>query len=178
MRAEIQTVTPETLAAFRAGLRHLSDHLGDAHRADAQTLGAALFGPNPFALALMAADGTGALLAMPVFSTIHGGPGLYVSDLWVAEAARGTGMGRRLLSAALNQTLWGAPRFLKLTVYADNPGARAVYDRLGFQPQDADTVMLLDSAPLAALKDSEQRLQPVPAAQHPVPLIGPVQNAR
>ncbi len=153
MSAPIQIVTPETLPAFHAGLRHLSDHLGDAHRAEAEALGAALFGPHPFALGLMAADGTGALLAMPVFSTIHGGAGLYVSDLWVAEAARGSGMGRRLLSAALNQTLWGAPRFLKLTVYEDNPSARAVYDRLGFQPQEADTVMLLDGAPLTSLKD-------------------------
>ncbi len=150
----IQTVTAETLTAFHAGLRHLSDHLGDAHRADAKVLGAALFGPHPFALGLMAADGTGALLAMPVFSTIHGGPGLYVSDLWVAEAARGSGMGRRLLSAALNHTIWGAPRFLKLTVYADNPSARAVYDRLGFQEQDDDTVMLLEGAQLGVLKDA------------------------
>ncbi|WP_113912219.1 GNAT family N-acetyltransferase [Roseovarius dicentrarchi] len=150
----IQTVTPETLTAFHAGLRHLSDHLGDAHRADADALGAALFGPQPFALGLMAADGTGALLAMPMFSTIHGGPGVYVSDLWVAEAARGSGMGRRLLSAALNQTIWGTPRFLKLTVYSDNPAARAVYDRLGFQPQDADTVMLLEGAPLTVLRDA------------------------
>ena len=150
----IQTVTTETLTVFHAGLRHLSDHLGDAHRADAKALGAALFGAHPFALGLMAADGTGALLAMPVFSTIHGGPGLYVSDLWVAEAARGSGMGRRLLSAALNHTIWGAPRFLKLTVYADNPSARAVYDRLGFQEQDDDTVMLLEGAQLGVLKDA------------------------
>ncbi|MCQ0093583.1 N-acetyltransferase [Roseovarius sp. M141] len=153
MSVAIQIVTPETLPAFHAGLRHLSDHLGDSHRADADALGAALFGPHPFALGMVAEDGTGALLAMPVFSTIYGGAGLYVSDLWVAEAARGTGMGRRLLSGALNQTLWGAPRFLKLTVYEDNPSARAVYDRLGFQPQEADTVMLLEGAQLGALKD-------------------------
>ena len=63
-------------------------------------------------------------------------------------------MGRRLLSAALNQTIWGTPRFLKLTVYSDNPAARAVYDRLGFQPQDADTVMLLEGAPLTVLRDA------------------------
>ncbi len=153
MSAAIQIVTPETLPAFHAGLRHLSNHLGDAHRADGDALGAALFGAHPFALGLMAEDSTAALLAMPVFSTIHGGTGLYVSDLWVAEAARGTGMGRRLLSAALNQTIWGAPRFLKLTVYEDNPGARAVYDRLGFEPQEADTVMLLHGVRLGRLKD-------------------------
>ncbi len=153
MTQPILRVTPESLPAFHAGLRHLSDHLGDAHRADAKGLGAALFGPHPFALGLMAEDGTGALLAMPVFSTIHGGAGLYVSDLWVAEAARGSGMGRRLLSAALNQTLWGAPHFLKLTVYDDNPAARAVYDRLGFAPQDADKVMLLEGSAMSNLKD-------------------------
>lgn len=152
MSMDIQTVTPETLPAFHAGLRHLSTHLGDPHHADADALHMALFGPHPFALGLIAADGTGALLAMPVFSTSLGGPGLYVSDLWVAQAARGTGMGRRLLSAAVNHTRWGAPRFLKLTVYTDNPAARAVYDRLGFQPQEADQVMVLTDAPLEALK--------------------------
>lgn len=153
MGRAIHTVTPETLGVFHAGLRHLSDHLDDTHRAAPEALEAALFGPAPFALGLLAEDGTGALLATPMFSTIHGGPGIYVSDLWVAEAARGSGLGRRLLAEALQRSPWGTVRFLKLTVYHDNSGARAVYDRLGFQPEADDTMMLLQGAPLTSLKD-------------------------
>lgn len=154
MTYAIRTVTPESLPAFHAGLRHLSDHLGDTHRAEESALANALFGPAPFALGLMAGQGAGVLLALPAFSTIHGGPGLYVSDLWIAGAARGAGLGRRLLAAALRETIWGTPRFLKLTVYEGNPAARAAYDRLGFAPAQGETGMLLEGRAMDKLKDT------------------------
>lgn len=79
---------------------------------------------------------------------------MFVSDLWVAESARGKGLARRLLAATLREgARRNAGRFLKLTVYQDNPKARAVYDRLGFAAQAGETNMILTGAPLETLRD-------------------------
>jgi ribosomal protein S18 acetylase RimI-like enzyme len=82
-----------------------------------------------------------------VFSTVRGGAGLYVSDLWVAPEARSAGLGHRLLKAAEARAAeaWGAG-FLRLTVYDDNPRARAFYDRLGFHSDPRETPLAIDFA--------------------------------
>ena len=102
------------------------------------------------------ADGAvvGAVVFSPFFSTVRGGAGAYVSDLWVSEATRGSGLGRRLLAAARDAAgaEWGA-RFLKLAVYLDNPRARAFYIRLGFAPHDGEVYLTLGGPALAALGD-------------------------
>jgi ribosomal protein S18 acetylase RimI-like enzyme len=79
--------------------------------------------------------------------------GVYVSDLWVADTARGQGLGKRLLSAVAEDagTVWNAG-YLKLAVYDDNDGARAFYDRLGFAPMADETIMLLDRSGFETLK--------------------------
>jgi ribosomal protein S18 acetylase RimI-like enzyme len=81
------------------------------------------------------------------------GAGVYVSDLWVSEATRGKGLGRRLLRAVADDAGRSGARFLKLVVYDDNPDARAFYDRLGFSASQGETILTLDETGLAALKD-------------------------
>jgi ribosomal protein S18 acetylase RimI-like enzyme len=142
---------------LNAALLHLSKDIGDAHGATADMLRAAGFGDNPAFRALLAEqDGevVGAALYSPVFSTVRAGAGVYVSDLWVSEAARGKGLGRRLLQAVTGDAgaVWNA-RFLKLVVYDDNPQARAFYDRLGFSASQGEIILTLDKTGLAALKD-------------------------
>lgn len=132
MTLAITRVTTTTLPVFEAGLRNLADALGDPYTCAHSTLAASVCGADAPCLGLLVArDGAplGVLLGSPVFSTMLGGCGLYVSDLWVARGARGQGLSRRLLAHA-QQT--SAATFLKLAVYEDNPTARAVYDRLGF----------------------------------------------
>ena len=143
------------MATLAAALERLSADMGDTHRADAATLTAACTGPDPACHGLLAFAGAqvvGAALLSPVFSTTTGCAGTYVSDLWVSRAARGTGLGRRLLRAAAEEgrARWQAG-FVKLAVYDDNPAARAFYDRLGFRHLDRDQVMILDTETL--LKD-------------------------
>ncbi|SNR43392.1 GNAT family N-acetyltransferase [Puniceibacterium sediminis] len=140
-----------------AALRQLATDLNDRYTADQATLAAAVCGPGADCLALLATrNGSpmGAVLAAPVFSTMRGGAGLYVSDLWVTESVRGKGLARRLLASALQHgTQRNAGHFLKLTVYRDNPGARAAYDRLGFTGQPDETNMTLTGPALENLKE-------------------------
>ncbi len=128
-------------------LRHLSDDLGDDHVAGQQALRAALGGALPSAHAILALEGDvlrGAVLFSPVFSTVRGAPGLYVSDLWVSDDARGKGLGRGLLAAAADRAghLWHAD-WMSLAVYHSSIASRQFYERLGFTPDIAATVMKL-----------------------------------
>ena len=144
------------LERLDAGLRRLSEGLGDDHRARIGDLRRAGFGAMPSFRALIAETGDtlmGLALFSPVFSTMRGTAGLYVSDLWVAEEARGRGLGQGLLTAAAREagTLWGA-HFLRLVVYDNNPAAQRFYRRLGFSTDTGEILMTLDGNGLSALK--------------------------
>jgi len=85
--------TPESLPLLHRGLRALSEDLGDPFRLTPEGLDAALFGPSPACHGLLALGPGDALMGValysPVMSSVMGRAGVYVSDLWVAEAARG-----------------------------------------------------------------------------------------
>ncbi|MEX5729811.1 ribosomal protein S18 acetylase RimI-like enzyme [Rhodovulum iodosum] len=152
----IRPATEADIDMLDAGLRRLSEGMGDSHRASVADLRRAGFGPRPSFRALLAeVDGAlgGLALFSPVFSTMRGAAGLYVSDLWVAEAGRGQGLGRRLLARAAGEaeTLWGA-RFLRLVVYDDNPAAQRFYRRLGLSADRREILMTLDEDGLDALE--------------------------
>ncbi len=71
-------------------------------------LGAALFGPRPFAEVILAClDGTpvGFALFFHNFSTFLGKPGIYLEDLFVRPEARGLGVGKRLLAWLARTTI-------------------------------------------------------------------------
>ena len=92
------------------------------------------FGARPcFECLLAEANGEAVGLAIhrPSYSTFDGRPGLYVEDLFVAEAARGLGIGRMLMArlAAIARER-GCSR-MSLAVLHWNP-ARDFYRRLGF----------------------------------------------
>lgn len=151
----IRLAGPGDMAALHAGLSRLSDELGDRHRATEAALAQACTAPQPAAYGFVAGDGPeGAALAAPLFSTTRGAAGLYVSDLWVAPAARGTGLGRRLLAhvARFGADRWGAS-FLRLSVYGENAAALAFYDRLGFADTPRDRWLVLAGAALDSLTE-------------------------
>ena len=91
------------------------------------------FGPIPqfeAILAFLDGEPAGAALFHTRFSTWLGRPGLYLEDLYVTEAARGHGVGRRLmvrLAAIAVERGWGRIDFHVLDW---NP-AREFYHRLG-----------------------------------------------
>jgi ribosomal protein S18 acetylase RimI-like enzyme len=56
----------------------------------------------------------------------------YVYSLWLDPAARGRGLGRRLVAAALDWARRRGVRTATLRMASDNTAARAVYEGLGF----------------------------------------------
>ncbi len=143
----IRPAEERDLASLDVALSTLSREIGDPHNSGTDTLARALFGTPPSTWARVAdgSDGfAGAVLFSPVFSTVRGGPGLYVSDIWVDAAARGAGLGVMLLREAAETaaSLWGAG-FMRLSVHDDNMRARGFYRKLGFTPIVGESVMIL-----------------------------------
>ena len=128
----------EDLARLEAALRALSADIAEEYATDSAILAHAIQGARPSAHGLLALTGDqtlGAALFSPLFSTVRGAAGVYVSDLWVSAAARGQGLGARLLAQVARD---GAARWqaswLKLAVYDHSEDAQAFYQRLGFEP--------------------------------------------
>lgn len=157
---EIRAARMADLPLADKGLRALAAHLGDGYAVDAQALAEAAFGPAPsirLQLALGAdGDCLGVVQGSPVFSTMQGGLGLFVSDLWVSEAARGAGLGRRLLAAVCRDAAahWGRPNFVRLMVHRGNLGGAHFYERLGFRRMEGLDLIALDAFALERLGDA------------------------
>jgi ribosomal protein S18 acetylase RimI-like enzyme len=101
------------------------------------------FGADPAFEALIAEhEGApvGLCLFFETFSTWAGRRGVYVQDMYVAETARGLGLGRRLLAeaAAISRARGGS--YLRLSVEADNLGAQAFYRRIGLIWSDREHI--------------------------------------
>ena len=63
----------------------------------------------------------------------HGKDSVIVAELFVAESARGQGIGSRLLAEAEQHARTLGRQFLTLDVVDTNPGALRLYQRLGFE---------------------------------------------
>lgn len=143
------------LARLEAALRALSAEIAEGYATDSATLAQALLGARPVAQGLVALQGAqtlGAAMFSPVFSTVRGATGVYVSDLWVSGAARGQGIGARLLAQVARQgaSRWRAT-WLKLAVYDHSHSAQQFYKRLGFKPATGMQEMRLDARALEDL---------------------------
>lgn len=151
----IRRAAPADAPRLDAALSALSDYLGEPHRSGPEDLAEAL--GAGIAHAVIAETGPDAPLAgcaffSRAFSTYAGGAGLFVSDLWIADARRGTGLGRRLLVATAEAGReMGCGTFVRLAVHDINDGARAFYERLGFRRHPGEGLMTLGGARLAAL---------------------------
>ena len=93
------------------------------------------FGERPrFACLLAEVDGAavGFALYFDIYSTFEGRSGIFVEDLYVAESARGLGIGRQLLVRLAKLATERDGRRLDLFALHWNP-ARGFYERLGFR---------------------------------------------
>ena len=97
----------------------------------------------------------GLALFFPIFSTNRAKPGAYVQDLWISSAARGLGLGRRMLVEVANYSTseWNAA-YLSLTVHASNISAVEFYQKLGFNIDKNEMPMVLDGEAFAQIRSA------------------------
>lgn len=106
----------------------------DAVKATEESLRATLFGEQPqvFAhIAEMDGEPVGLALWFLTYSTWTGRPSLYLEDLFVAEAARGTGAGRALLTALAREARVRGCARMDWAVLDWNEKAREFYRHIG-----------------------------------------------
>jgi GNAT superfamily N-acetyltransferase len=117
-------------------------------------LATGLFGPRPYAEAMIAEDDglpVAFALFFHTFSTFLARPGIYLEDLFVEESHRGKGIGRALLARLARLALERGCRRLEWAVLDWNKDAIGFYDRLGAKPNSEWTVYRLAGDSLARL---------------------------
>jgi len=112
------------------------------------------FGPDPAFEALiaeLAGRAVGLCLFFESFSTWDGRRGVYVQDIFVAEAARGLGLGRSLLAEAAAVSRARGGSYLRLSVEAGNDRAQAFYARAGLAWSASERIYQARGEAFAAL---------------------------
>ena len=155
---EIRAATPQDVPLILTFLNELATYEKLAHEVVATDadMHAALFGERPVIETVIASlndQPVGYALFFPTFSTFLGKPGLYLEDLYVRPAARGFGVGRKLLEHLARLTVergWGR---LEWSVLDWNEPSIAFYKKMGARPMDEWTVFRLAGEKLISLVD-------------------------
>ena len=141
MSLVLRFATPEDVATILRFVRELAEFEREADKvvATEALLHEAMFGERPVAEAVMAErDGEplGMALFFHNFSTWTGWRGLYLEDLYVTPAARGSGVGKALLSHLAGIAVdRGCSRF-EWAVLNWNQKAIDFYKAMGAEPMD------------------------------------------
>lgn len=156
MTLAIRPATSADLPLIAELIRALADYerLADEVRFDEAVLGEKLFGARPYAEVLIGEiDGVaqGFALFFHNFSTFEGRPGIYLEDLFVRPAARGSGLGTALLVKLAAEAVERDCARLEWSVLDWNAPAIGFYKSLGARSMDEWTVMRLDGAALTQL---------------------------
>ncbi len=128
---------------------------GEEYRGNATAIRTYGFSDSPAFEVLVAqrhSEPLGMVLFFYEFSTWRGRPGLYVQDIFVDAAARGLGLGRKLLVAATKKAAKQDACYVRLSVHAANKSGMAFYKQLGFQQANQENIMVLEGAPFDAMK--------------------------
>ncbi len=116
------------------------------------------FGETPAFEVLIAEAGAafaGLCLSFPSFSTWMGEPGLYVQDLFVADAFRGRRIAERLLRATARRGRARGAHYMRLSVDVDNLRAQGLYDRLGIRHSRSEQIHMIKGADFDAFAEGE-----------------------
>ncbi|MFC0588845.1 GNAT family N-acetyltransferase [Novosphingobium aquiterrae] len=156
MTLSIRSAAPADLPLIADLIRALADYEKLAHevRFDDAVLGEKLFGSRPYAEVLIGEiDGAaqGFALFFHNFSTFEGKPGIYLEDLFVQPAARGSGLGKALLARLAALAVERDCARLEWSVLDWNEPAIGFYKSLGARLMDEWTVMRVDGASLHRL---------------------------
>jgi GNAT superfamily N-acetyltransferase len=156
MTLSIRPAAPADLPLIAQFIRDLAEYEKLAHevRFDEAKLAANLFGPRPYAEAVIGEiDGKpqGFALFFNNFSTFGGRPGIYLEDLFVRPEARGSGLGKALLAHLAGLCIERDCARLEWSVLDWNTPSIGFYQSLGAKPMDEWTVMRVDGEALIKL---------------------------
>lgn len=141
----IRTATPKDAASIHNMLKALATGMGMGEQIRS-TLDDILrygFGDTRcFEVLIAEIDGLpiGLCLYFFTYSSWAGKRGVYVQDIYVDKSARGTGLGRRLLSETAKLTAEQGAAFMRLAVDKDNHSARDFYANAGMIYADRDCI--------------------------------------
>ena len=152
----IRPATVDDVPLIAQLIRELAEYerLADAAVATEAGLREQLFGEHPAAEVLIAeADGepAGFALFFHSFSTFLGKRGLYLEDLFVRPAFRGSGLGRQLMATLARIAVQRDCGRFEWSVLDWNAPAIGFYRSLGAVGMDGWTVQRLDGDALHAL---------------------------
>ena len=156
MSISIRPASAADLPLIAQLIRDLAEYERLAHevRFDDEVLAAKLFGPRPYAEVVIGEiDGAaqGFALFFHNFSTFEGCPGIYLEDLFVRPDARGSGLGKALLSHLAALAVERDCARLEWSVLDWNEPAIGFYKKLGARLMDEWTVMRVDGDALTQL---------------------------
>lgn len=156
MSISIRPASAADLPLIAQLIRDLAEYERLAHevRFDDEVLRTKLFGPRPYAEVVIGEiDGAaqGFALFFHNFSTFEGRPGIYLEDLFVRPEARGSGLGKALLSHLAALAVERDCARLEWSVLDWNEPAIGFYKKLGARLMDEWTVMRVDGDALTQL---------------------------
>jgi GNAT superfamily N-acetyltransferase len=154
----IRPARPDDCATIASLIRELAayERLEDQAKATPEDLRKNLFGPRPYAEALIAevaGEAAGFALFFHNFSTFRGQPGIYLEDVFVRPEARGRGIGRALLAQIAKVAVDRGCGRLEWSVLDWNAPAIRFYRSLDALPMDDWTVFRLADGALAKLAE-------------------------
>ncbi|MEI4272013.1 GNAT family N-acetyltransferase [Klenkia sp. LSe6-5] len=150
----VRAVRPADVDAVLQLVRELADYEKslDEARMTREQLHEALFGTAPALFGHVATDDTGAVVGFALwflnFSTWRGTHGVYLEDLYVSPAHRGTGLGRELLRTLAARCVERGYARLEWSVLDWNTPSIEFYRAAGARPQDGWSVFRLTDAAL------------------------------
>src|SRR5690349_2239264 len=132
----IRSASPDDFDLVAEFIRKLADYEKLLHevRFEDETLRRHLFGERPAAEVLIGEiDGApkGFALYFQTFSTFEGKPGIYLEDLFVEPEARGSGLGRALLSKLASLVVERGGARLEWSVLDWNELGKGFYRSIG-----------------------------------------------
>jgi GNAT superfamily N-acetyltransferase len=155
--AGVRQATPEDVPDVLRLIRALADYERepDAVETTEDDLRRWVFGDDPVASVLVAESGDGAVVGMALwfrtYSTWTGVPGIYLEDLYVDPASRGSGLGKALLRALARIAMDRGYRRVEWAVLDWNTPSIEFYEALGARPMEEWTTYRLSGHALAEL---------------------------
>ncbi|MGG5257877.1 N-acetyltransferase family protein [Phycicoccus avicenniae] len=154
----VRPATPADVPAIVSMIRDLAEYEKALHEVEAteEHVGAALFpeggAPTTFAhVAEVDSTVVGAAVWFLSFSTWTGTNGVWLEDLYVDPAHRGSGLGQELLRALATLCVERGYHRLEWWVLDWNSASIGFYESIGARAQDEWTRFRLDGDALAAL---------------------------